>query len=428
MKFSKSVDFTYQISQRNTNQSTEVSSSSGILTMTQDTMKLRLLPPTSGTYDIMVFARPGNTSGTFSWVCSFLLECPEPKPIEELPENPFLSWGLQRNAERLGVKTCSHGSEPVIFESGSFQLDLQTSRPLMMICELSHKDLEQSIAKRCLATQIQPDHLICHVICPYVGYYRLSVFVREYGNPQDGYQNVGNFLLHCTGGMINLNDLFPLSLSPACGPGTRTLDAGLCKFNHSGAIVSTHQGTCNITFQNQKDLEIHAVLFKEQRKTPGYSLSRHVLLTYNGNRVVLSVGLPEAGVYMLRLFAKFPNLQDFSPMCDFVLKSTSQPSLPPFPCTYTAWQKGCVLFEPCSGLLDPMSWVCFRVKVPGAQRVSILGEQVIDLQLTKSQVWEGEVFTGTNVKQLKVAASVARNSTDMSIIMCFDVLSPQNGL
>uniref|UniRef100_UPI003AAFD91A uncharacterized protein n=1 Tax=Centroberyx gerrardi TaxID=166262 RepID=UPI003AAFD91A len=425
MKFSESVDFTYQISQRNSNQSTKVSCSSGLLTMAQDTMRLRLLPPTSGSYDVMVFARPGNTSGTFSWVCSFLLECSEPKPTEELPENPFLSWGLQRNAEFLGVKRCSHGSEPVMLENGSFELDLQTSRPLTMLCELSHKGFDSSIAKRCLATQIQTDNLICHVICPYLGYYRLSVFVRDYEKPQDGYQNIGNFLLHCTGSAINLNDLFPSSLSSSCGPGTRTQDAGLCKFSHSGAIVSTQQGKCNITFQNQQDLEIHVVLLKEQRKTPGYSLSRHILLTYNGNKVTISVVLPEAGVYTLRLYAKFPNQQDFSPMCDFVLKSTSQAPLPPFPCTYTAWQKGSVLFEPRTGLLEPMSWVRFRVRVPGAQRVSILGEQLVDLQLSKSRVWEGEVFTEANVKQLKLAAREAGSSTDMSIIMCFDVLSQQ---
>ncbi|KAM4621911.1 lim and transglutaminase domain protein ltd-1-like [Polymixia lowei] len=426
MKFSDSVDFTYHISKINSNQPIAVSCSSGLLTIARDTMMLRLLPPASGAYDVMIFARPGNTSGAFRWVCSFQLECPEPKPSDELPENPFLSWGPQRNAEFLGVKRCSHGPEPVLLENGSLELDFQTSRPLMMICELSHKDLEPSTAKRCLATQIQPDHLTCHVLCPYLGYYRFSVFVRDFENPQDGYQNVGNFLLHCTGSPVNLNDLFPSSLSSSCGPGTRTQDAGLCKFSHPGAIVSTQLGKYNITFQNQQDLEIHAVLSKDQRKTPGYPLSRHIFFTYNGNKVAISVVLPEAGVYKLRLYAKFPNHQDFSPMCDFVLKTTSQASLPPFPCAYTAWHKGFVLFEPRTGLLEPMSWVRFRVRVPGAQRVSILGEQLIDLRLNQSRVWEGEVFIGANVKQLKLATSGGESSTDMSIVMCFDVLSQQN--
>ncbi|KAF7669592.1 hypothetical protein LDENG_00176780 [Lucifuga dentata] len=288
MTFSQSVEFTYQVFQRNDNQSKEINCACGLLTITQDTMRLQLLPPTSSTYDVRLFARPGNTSGTFGWVCSFLLECPQPRQSETLPENPFLSWGLHRNAAFLGVKGCNHGSEPTVY------------------------------------------------------------------------------------------------------------------------------------------LEIHVVLSKEQYKTLVYPLSRHFLLTHIGFKVTISVVLPEAGVYMLRLYAKSRSQQDFSPMCDFVLKNSSQASLPPFPCMYTAWQKGSVLFEPRAGLLAPMSWVRFRVRVPWAQKVSVLGEQTVHLELSRSRVWEGKVFTGEKVKQLKVAASRGGGSTDMSVIMCFDVLSQKN--
>eukprot|EP00063_Salmo_salar_P079748 XP_014054583.1 PREDICTED: kyphoscoliosis peptidase [Salmo salar] len=427
MKFTKPVDFTYQISQRNGCEPKAVNSSSGLLTVTRESMRLRLLPPTGGTYDVMIFARSGNNSGTFSWVCSLLVECPEQKPTEELPENPFLSWGLQRSAESLGVKKCSIGAEAAVSETGSFELVLHTSRPLMMLCELTQKDLDPSIAKRCLATQIQSDRLTCNVLCPYLGYYRLSVFVRNYERPQDSFQNGGNFLLHCTGGAINLNELFPPALSTACGPGIRTQDAGLSKFSHTGAVVSTQQGKCNITFQNQQDLELHAVLFKEQRKRLGHPLCRHVFFTYNSSKVTISVALPEAGVYKLGLYAKTSTDQDFSLLCDFVLRNSSESSWPPFPCTYTAWQRGSVLFEPRGGLLEPLSWVLFRVRVPGAQRVSVVGEQLMELQLSKSRVWEGEVFTGASVSQLKLAASGGGGgSTDMAIIMSFDVLSQQN--
>ncbi|KAK6299123.1 hypothetical protein J4Q44_G00306330 [Coregonus suidteri] len=427
MKFTKPVDFTYQISQRNGCGPKVVNSSSGLLTVTRESMRLRLLPPTGGTYDVMIFARPGNNSGTFSWVCSLLVECPEQKPMEELPENPFLSWGLQRNAESLGVKKCSNGAEAAVSKTGSFELVLHTSRPLMMLCELTHKDLDPSIAKRCLATQIQSDHLTCNVLCPYLGYYRLSVFVRDYERPQDGFKNGGNFLLRCTEGAINLNELFPPALSTACGPGIRTQDAGLSKFSHTGVLVSTQQGKCNITFQNQQDLELHAVLFKEKRKRLGHPLSRHIFFTYNSSKVTISVALPEAGVYKLGLYAKSSTDQDFRMLCDFVLRNSSESSWPPFPCTYTAWQRGSVLFEPRGGLLEPLSWVRFRVRVPGAQRVSVLGEQLMELQLNKSRVWEGEVFTGANVSQLKLAASEGGGgSTDMAIIMSFDVLSQQN--
>lgn len=423
--FSQRVDFTYQISQRSGSEQKELSSSLGLLTITQSSMKLRVLPPTAGTFDVMLFARPGSTSGLFSWVCSFAVECPEPKPVEHLPENPYLCWGLQQSAEALGIKSCTYGSEAIMLESGTFELVLQTSRPLTMLCELTHKDLDKTLSKRCLATQIEADKLACSVLCPYTGYYRLSIFVRDYKRAGDSFQNAGNFLLHCTGNPINLNKLLPSALSNYCGPGIRTSEAGLSKFSHKGAILSTQQGKCNITFQNQDDLDFHAVLTKEQCKVSTYPLSRYIFFTYNGAKVTLSVALPEPGIYKLSLYGKSSSSEDFNPLCDFIIQNSSESAWPPFPCPYSDWQKGCVLLEPRSGLLEPLSWVQLRMKLPGAHRVSVLAEQRVELQLNKSRVWEGEVFTGT-ASQIKLAVSQEENSNQMAILMCFDVLQPQN--
>ncbi|KAG5264078.1 hypothetical protein AALO_G00271880 [Alosa alosa] len=436
MSYSQPLDFTYQASLHSGTDQKEPNASIGILTVTTGTMKLKLMPPVCGTFGIMVFARPANATGTFSWVCSFLLECPEPAPVEELPENPFLSWGLQQNATSLGLKPCKYGSDAMALDSGSFELVLHTTRPVMMLCELTHRDLDKTLAKRCLATQIEPNQLTCHVLCPYIGYYRLSVFVRDYESVGDPFQNAGNFLLRCTGGAINLNELFPANLSATCGPGVRTLNAGLSKFSHATAQLVTQQGKCNITFNNSQDLELHAVLAKDHRKRPGYPLSRHVFFTHNGSKVTISVALPEPGVYKLSLYGKAGTSaanQDFNLLCDFVLRSSSETSWPPFPCGYTAWQRGSVLFEPRSGLLEPGTWVRFRVRVPGAQRVSVQGEQRVELQLNKSRVWEGEVFTGNSATQLKLATAGTAgcgggSNNNMAIVMSFDVLTGQNEL
>lgn len=424
MRFSQPVDFTYEISQQHSGEQKELSTSMGLLTVTQNSMKLQLMPPASGTFDIMLFARPGHTSGKYSWVCSFQLECYEPKTSQNLPENPYLYWGMTQNAEDLGLKPCIYGSEAILIKSGSSELVLHTSRPLMMLCEISHKDLDDSLAMRCLATQIEADRLTCSILCPYIGYYRLSVFVSDYESDRNSFQNVGNFLLHCTANPINLNQLLPPDLSYFCGPGIRTDDAGLTKFSHTAAIVSTQQGKCNITFQNQRDLDLQAIL-KHSKEQSGHPLSQHVFFTYNGSKVTLSVALPKPGVYKLSLYGKTTSNQEFNLLCDFILKNSSESSCPPFPYTYMAWRKGCMLFEPCSGLLEPLCWVQFRICVPGARRVSVLGEHRVDLQINKSHIWEGEVFTG-NVEQIKLAASQDKTSDQMDILMSFDVLRPQN--
>ncbi|XP_043998733.1 kyphoscoliosis peptidase [Gambusia affinis] len=424
--FSKLTTFTYEITQHQDllhcgalEQKESINSSFGLLTVSHRSMKLQLLPPESDTYDVKLFARPGNATTPLVWVCSFTVECPNPRATEDMPENPFLSWGLQPFAGSLGVIGSSQNSEVAEVEDGVFDLVLKTCRSLMVLCELVHPQMEGAVAKCCLVTQIQPDNLTCHVLCPFHGFYRLSLFVRDYEKTEDKFQNAANYLLHCKEKVVGLEELFPPNLGSACGPGTRTAKAGLSRFSHNSAIVSTQQGKCNLTFHNQQDLDLHYVLSKENISS-NFPLSRYVFCTYTDRKVTVSLSLPEAGVYRLGLYARITTGGDFSPMCDFVVRNNSPQIRPPFPCVYSAWGKGCVLFEPRVGLLEPLSWVLFRVRVPGALRVSVVGESRTDLKLNKSRVWEGEVFSGNSLQQLKLAASLG-DSSEMSVLMMFDV-------
>lgn len=396
-------------------------SSFGLLTVSHRSMKLQLLPPASGTYDVKIFARPEAASSPLMWVCSFTVECPVPRAMEEIPENPFLSWGLQPNAQVQGVSGSSMGSEVVHVEQGSCEVVLKTSRPLMLVCELVHPSLEPAVAKRCLATQIQSDALTCHVLCPLHGFYRLSMFVRDYEKTDVKFHNTGNFLLHCKGKVTSPDELFPPNLGSACGPGVRTSEFGLSKFSHTTGVVSTQQGKCNITFHNQQDLELHTVLSRDEiTKQSLLPLSRYLFSTYTDSKVTVSASLPDRGVYRLGLYARTTPGDSFDPMCDFVLRNTGNQPGAPFPCVYSAWRKGCVLFEPRAGLLEANSWVRFRVRVLGAQKVCLVGETRTDLKLNKSRVWEADVFTGGGVQQLKLAAA-SGEGTDMAVMMTFDI-------
>lgn len=425
--FSRPATFTYEITQHQdllhcgaSEQKESINASFGLLTVSHRSMKLQLLPPASGTYDVKIFARPEAATTPLNWVCSFTVECLKPRAMEEIPPNPFLSWGLQPVAESLGIAGSSLGSEGAEVEEGAFELVLKTSRPLMALCELVHPELEAAVAKRCLATQIQPDVLTCHGLCPLRGFYRLSVFVRDYEKSEAKFQNAANFLLHCKSKVVEPDELFPPNLGSVCGPGTRTAEAGLSKFSHTAALVGTPQGKCNITFYNQRDLELHTVLSREEGQTAAIPLSRHLFCAFTETKVTVSVSLPGAGLYRLGLYARLSPGGDFKPMCDFILRNRCIEPGPPFPCVYSAWRKGCVLFEPRVGLLEPQSWIRFRVRVPGAQRVSVIGETRTDLKVNKSRVWEGEVCSGDGPQELKLAASTGESS-DMAVLMTFEI-------
>ncbi|CAL8287830.1 unnamed protein product [Gadus morhua 'NCC'] len=422
---SRSVTYTYEITPRHdflhrgaAEQKETSGSSWGLLTISHRTMRLQILPPTQGTYDVRVYARPELASTPLSWVCSFTVECPAPRAMEEIPENPFLSWGLQAGSEALGMTPGgSPGTQVLEVEEGELELTMKTSRSLMALCELVHPGLEPALTKRCLATQIRPDGLTVHALCPSRGFYRLSVFVRDYDKSEVRFQNAANFLLHCK--VAAQVELFPPGLGSECGPGTRTLKAGLSKFSHTGALVSTQQGKCNVTFHNQQDLELHTVLGRAEGQAPAVRLERHLFIAFTDSKVTVSTSLPGPGVYRLGLYARNAPGADFNPMCDFVLRSSCEQPGPPFPSTYTAWGKGCVLFEPRVGLLEPAAWVRFRVRVPGAKKVSVVGEERVALKMNKSRVWEGDVFTG-GVRQVQLAAS-SEDDGAMAVMLAFDI-------
>ncbi|XP_062852431.1 kyphoscoliosis peptidase [Trichomycterus rosablanca] len=431
MSSCRPMTFAYELRQQDTKKQAtgqrEVDGSCGLLSVTKQGMNLRLLPPEPGDYELKLFARPEGDSGTLLWVCTLELECPAVQQSQPLPDNPYLSWGLGSGAGALGVKGCNvPGKDALeVCDAGECEVVLHTSRPLMMVCELIHPKLDPALSKRCMALQIAAEQLVCNVLCPYKGYYRLSVFVRDYHDGSGSFQNVGNFLLRHKGLEVNQNMLHPSDLGPWCGPGIRTQEAGLFNFSHTRALVNVPQGRCNITFHyTLPEQQIHAVLTAEQyqkgqENQPCFPLSRHILLTFTDSKVTVSVSVPGPGVYRLGLYGRTAPQQDYIPLCDYVLRSVCDRRGDPFPFVYSAWSKGCVLLEPRGGLLAPQSWVRFRVRVPSARRVNVLAEERADLGMNKSRVWEGEVFTG-NVTQVKLTAATS-DTNDMAVLMTFDV-------
>ncbi|XP_043089119.1 kyphoscoliosis peptidase-like [Puntigrus tetrazona] len=427
MTFPQLVHFSYDIFQLSGKNRQKVSNSMGFFTSTQHSMKLRLMPPNPGMYELRLFAGAENTSRTLDWICSFQLKCPSPKTSEELPENPHNCWGLQPDSMSLGLEPCNFGNDIISLESGSFTVVLKTTRPLKVVGELSHKNLDDTLAEKCLAIQTEPNQITCNVLCPYYGFYRLSVFVKDW-TKEGGLKNAGNFLLNCTAGAVNLNELFPSGLTSFCGPGIQTLEAGLFEFSHTQPLVDTQHGKCDITFQNRQDIDLFCKLFKEPGDGPASqtTLSNHILFTHSGSKVTISISLPGSGIYKLGLYGNTSLKQAYPLLCDYILKNTSVNRWPPFPRMYGSWKKGCVLFEPREGRLEASSWVTFRVQVPEARKVCVEGDKSVDLQLNESGVWEGKAFTGRGPElHLMAKLSETPNNT-MMFLMTFSVVEPEH--
>ncbi|NXL83219.1 KY peptidase, partial [Alectura lathami] len=389
-----------------------------MMTVSEKSVTIKVTPPTKGLFDLMIFARHADSLDPYNWVCSFQIQCLEPRNVEALPENPFRFWGLHQKVRDFGIEESSHKGELIVAPQGTLLLTLRTSRPLLAMYELVNEDLDSALSKKCLAAQAEEKKLSCHVLCPFQGYYRLSVFVKDLGGTT--FRNTANFLIRCLG-PINQNELFPLGLSMHCGSGISSSGCGLSNPSHSEPIITTKLGKCNITFHARADIEVTASLSKDKVTSAEYPLERYVLVTHLKSKVSVCVVLPEPGMYRVGLFGRSRDHQEFAHICDYVVRCFSEPSWPPFPKVYSLWRRGCVLLEPRTGLLQEQSWVRFRVKVPKACKAVVLGQEKTALQLSPSSVWEGDVFSGAAGTLVRLAAGFSPHSSSMEVLLAFEV-------
>uniref|UniRef100_A0A8C3IJ98 KY-like immunoglobulin-like domain-containing protein n=1 Tax=Chrysemys picta bellii TaxID=8478 RepID=A0A8C3IJ98_CHRPI len=412
------AEFSYHLSKLCGNVSEEVlGMTHGMLTVSEKSMTLKVFPPTEGLFELMVFARPSDAQNPYSWVCSYQIKCLESHK-KELPENPFHFWGLHPKGKDFGIEECNCGEDLIVVATGTLLLTLQTSRPLLATYQLVNKDLDTSLSTKCLASQAEEEKLSCHVLCPFLGYYRLSVFVKDLEG--DLFKNAANFLICCSG-PINQNELFPSGLSMHCGTGISTGCRGFSNPSHPAAIINTNQGKCNITFHTRADTEVTAILSKDKVTNTKYPMERYILLTHLGNKVSICILLPESGLYKVGLFSRNQDHKDFAHVCDYVVRCFSEPRWLPFPRVYSTWRRGCILLQPRTGVLQERSWIRFRVKLPKAYRALVVGQSRTELQPTRSKIWEGEVYTGLAGTVLKLAVKFSQHSTSMDVILLFDV-------
>ncbi|XP_069488350.1 kyphoscoliosis peptidase-like [Ambystoma mexicanum] len=416
--FKYPTEFTYQLSRLGDEGPTTINKPHGILTVSERGMKLCVIPPTVGLFDLMIFAKPTDTQDAYRWVCSYQIECLESKSLESLPENPFHFWGLHQKVGHFGIKGSNCCGEPIATDTGTVNLSFETSRPLLAMYELVHEGLDESMSKKCIVSQIEEHKFSCHVSCLLLGYYRMSVFVK---NPEEEqFKNAANILIHCSC-PGNRNELFPSGLSNHCGPGFISQRTGLSNPSHPTPIINTKLGKCNITFHTSSDLEVTAVLGKDQLTNTSYPMERYILLTHLEQKITVSILLPESGLYKVGLFARNSEESEFLHVCDYVIRCFTDPRQLPFPRVYSSWKKGCTLLQPRSGVLQEESWIRLRLKIPGASKVVAMGSSKVELHLTMSNIWEGDVFTGHDGNILKVMAKFSPHSKSMNVILSYDI-------
>lgn len=168
----------------------------------------RVQLPASGRYKMDIFGRHLKTHDTFDLLCSYLIDCDNPKMgLQPLPDCPDIGWGPGVESEAIGLKSTTHTNGEIITEDGNIEIRFRCDNPTAMLQTLMSNELEEWILKRYAMIRTEGNEIIVNLRLPRKGTYALNLFANAMGkglNKGTGteFENVCNYLLECTGDKV----------------------------------------------------------------------------------------------------------------------------------------------------------------------------------------------------------------------------------
>ncbi|XP_029473177.1 kyphoscoliosis peptidase-like [Rhinatrema bivittatum] len=282
---------------------------------------------------------------------------------------------LSAHPETVAIQT-EDGKATILIESHSpalFMFDLNgTKRSGLMTLENNGMKLE-----------VYPET---------TGSHTLNLSAKPYSS-KGNYYVVLSYLIECKS--VDRNIKFPKDLDNPVGPSWLTEKKGLSQPSHVDPIIHTRNGCCAVSFTLHKDLTSMALLNSDDVTVTEDVRRRHVFKTQRENRVEFNIQLPQAGTYVLQIYAK--NKSDhgsYDYVCNYLLCCTN-PAVrwPVFPLVYTSWAEGYELVKPLAGVLPANRSVHFKLRAPGVTAIYVDDNGRSPLTLCDNGYWEGTCST-----------------------------------
>ena len=177
------------------------------------------------------------------------------------------------------------------------------------------------------------DFVNFRVVFPIAGKFKLQLFSRaDTYDDINTYSMVCNYIIFCDDPKQDCKPM-PENTRREWGPGPDMEVAGLKPITHKNGLVECEDGTVEMRFKQERDVEILAKL--QSNSLSQEALGNYTLSHKEGEEIVLNIKLPEAGDYALNLYAKDADEEGPYPsVCTYLLTSetaaldtTSVPSI-----------------------------------------------------------------------------------------------------
>ena len=193
--------------------------------------------------------------------------------------------------------------------------------------------LGEVVLDRFVFMEYNEDFVNFRVVFPIAGKFKLQVFSRaNICEEPTIYKLVCTYITFCDDPKQDCKPM-PENTRREWGPGPDMEVAGLKPITHKKGLVECDDGTVEMRFKQERDVEILAKL--QSSSLSQEALGNYTLSHKEGEEIVLNIKLPEAGDYALNLYAKDADEEGQYPsVCTYLLTSetaaldtTSVPSI-----------------------------------------------------------------------------------------------------
>ncbi|KAK2168887.1 hypothetical protein LSH36_13g02125 [Paralvinella palmiformis] len=270
---------------------------------TGDSMTYTAAFPAAGLYKMEIFGQDPREHDTLDLVCSYLIDCRDPRPTEPLPVCPDIGWGPGLEADDKGLRPLTHKGGVVETDDGNVEIRFAVDKSLNVAQTLKHNELDDWLLKRFAIVRADGQEIVVNMRLPTGGNFALELFADERGGVSGDLTNVCNYLVKCS----NDNDITPtpfpklhdglLGRSPNCD--TLSIRA----VSHPGDSIETAEEHLVVVFEaDEPGIEVMCEL--QHNDINPEILAQTVLRSADGTATTFNIGLPKEGEYALNVYAR----------------------------------------------------------------------------------------------------------------------------
>ncbi|XP_077147398.1 kyphoscoliosis peptidase [Ranitomeya variabilis] len=282
-------------------------------------LELQVSLPQSGSYVLQIFADSKSSPINFEYIGNYLICCSSIETSSnEAPFVPHIPVGSNNTTDKKSFIQPSQLGQVINSPDGRCSLNFSLDKDMSCLATLHSDDNKwnSQMERRYILQTHKQRQVEFHIQLPKSGSYELRVYADNKFQPGN-YELVCSYLISCSNSKVAWPP-FPYILQNPGGPTPLSEKKGLFQPSQTEPIIHTSDGRCSLAFTLKKEMAVFARLQSEDVLLTEEGERRHILQIQRQNRVEFHIQLPQAGMYVLKIYTESEQ-GSFKFACNYII-------------------------------------------------------------------------------------------------------------